>query len=111
MPYYIYILHCSDDSYYTGLTGDLKRRLSEHVSGKHHRAFTYSRRPVRLVWFEEIEGKEAARQREKQVKNMKRGQKESLALKERDRLEDALSRLGKMPGASSGEAPDEALTG
>lgn len=103
MLYYIYILHCSDDSYYTGLTSDLKRRLREHASGKDHRAFTYSRRPVQLVWFEEITGKEAARLREKQVKSMKRGQKEALAQKEKDRLEKFFNRPGKTPEAPRNE--------
>ena len=89
MPYFIYILHCADETYYTGLTSDLKRRLREHASGKDHRAFTYSRRPVRLVWFEEIADKETARQREKKVKSLKRAQKEALALKGNDSLEES----------------------
>jgi putative endonuclease len=74
----VYILHCADDTYYTGITRDLKRRVREHASGKHHRAYTYSRRPVRLVWHEEVEGKEVAETREKQVKAMNRRQKEKL---------------------------------
>jgi putative endonuclease len=76
--YSIYILHCSDGTYYTGLTTDLKRRVREHVSGKHHRAYTYSRRPVRLVWHEAVEGKGAAEAREKQVKAMSPSRKEKL---------------------------------
>ena len=95
MTYYIYMLLCADDSYYTGLTGDLKRRLREHASGKDHRSFTHSRRPVKLVWFEEIADLETARLREKQVKSMKRGKKEALALKEKDSLEQALINLEK----------------
>lgn len=74
----VYILHCADNTYYTGITGDLKRRVREHASGKHHRAYTYSRRPVRLVWHEEVESKEIAEAREKQVKAMSRLQKERL---------------------------------
>jgi putative endonuclease len=79
MPTYcVYMLHCADDTLYTGMTGDLKRRVRDHTSGKHHRAYTYSRRPVRLVWHEEVEGKEAAEAREKQVKAMSRPRKEQL---------------------------------
>jgi putative endonuclease len=78
MTYYIYILQCADGSYYTGLTGDLKRRVREHIHGKHHRAYTYSRRPVKLVWSEQVAGSEAAKLREKQVKALKRPQKEAL---------------------------------
>ena len=87
MTYYIYVLQCADDTFYTGLTNDLKRRLREHASGKDHRAFTYSRRPVKLVWFEELADKESARRREKQVKGMKRGKKEALALEGKNSLE------------------------
>lgn len=95
MIYYIYILQCADESYYTGLTNDLKRRLREHASGKDHRAFTYSRRPVKLVWFEEIADKETARQREKQVKSMKRSKKEALALEAQDSLENVNKSLDR----------------
>jgi putative endonuclease len=107
MTYYIYMLHCADDTYYTGLTSDLKRRLREHASGKDHRAFTYSRRPLKLVWFEEIADKETARQREKQVKSLKRGKKEALTIKEKDSLEEALNSLdqgrrGIKAGGNSG---------
>ena len=78
MPYYIYILQCADDTLYTGSTSDLKRRIREHASGKHRRAYTYSRRPIKLVWFEEVEGREAAKVREKQVKALGRKGKERL---------------------------------
>ena len=76
--YCVYMLHCADDTLYTGMTGDLKRRVRDHVSGKHHRAYTYSRRPVQLVWHEVVEGKEAAEAREKQVKALSRPRKEKL---------------------------------
>jgi putative endonuclease len=101
MTYYIYMLLCADETYYTGLTSDLKRRLREHASGKDHRAFTYSRRPVKLVWFEEIADKETARRREKQVKNLKRGKKEALALEGKDDLEHLNNSLDQ--GARGGE--------
>jgi len=95
MTYYIYILQCADETFYTGLTNDLKRRLREHAGGKDHRAYTYSRRPVKLVWFEEIADKETARRREKQVKNMKRGKKEALALEGKSSLENANNSLDR----------------
>lgn len=92
MPYFVYILYCSDGTFYTGLTAHLKRRLREHRSGKDHRAFTFSRRPVRLVWYEEVTDLETARRREKQVKSLKRGQKEALALEMETGLLEAFSR-------------------
>ena len=47
--YYVYILKCSDDSYYTGITNDLERRLVEHQT-KATFGYTYKRLPVKLVW-------------------------------------------------------------
>jgi len=48
--YYVYILLCSDNSYYTGMTNDLDRRITQHNSG--HRKFNYTstRLPVELKW-------------------------------------------------------------
>ena len=50
MLYAIYILKCSDGTYYTGLTKDLEIRLREHAMGAHPESYTFSRRPVELVW-------------------------------------------------------------
>jgi putative endonuclease len=78
MPHYVYMLECADGTLYTGSTGDLQRRMREHQQGKHHRAYTYSRRPVRLVWFEEVIDKKEAEAREKQVKRLGRKKREQL---------------------------------
>ncbi|MCF0049389.1 GIY-YIG nuclease family protein [Dyadobacter sp. LJ53] len=48
--YYVYILKCSDESYYTGVTNNLERRFAEHTSGLKETGYTYSRRPVELVF-------------------------------------------------------------
>jgi 2-hydroxy-3-oxopropionate reductase len=73
--FYVYILECADGTYYTGYTSDLKRRIRRHTNGEDKRAYTYSRRPVRLAWFEEQPSKEAAKLREKQVKSYSRQRK------------------------------------
>ena len=78
MPYYIYILHCADASYYTGSTVDLSLRLPEHQEGSNPRAYTYSRRPVKLVWATEVETKREARLLEYQIKGWNRKKKEAL---------------------------------
>jgi putative endonuclease len=49
-PVYVYILKCSDSSYYTGITNDLERRINEHREGRNKDCYTYSRRPVELVY-------------------------------------------------------------
>ncbi|MCK7518910.1 MAG: GIY-YIG nuclease family protein [Ignavibacteriales bacterium] len=47
--YYVYILECSDKSYYTGVTNNLEKRLAEHQSGI-HTGYTLTRLPVKLVY-------------------------------------------------------------
>ena len=74
---YTYILRCRDGSLYTGWTNDLVRRLRAHNSGKGAR-YTYSHRPVRLVYFECAQTKEEAMRREYQIKQLPRQQKEAL---------------------------------
>lgn len=46
MPYFVYILECSDGSYYTGSTDDIQKRLWQHMQGVEPASYTYSRRPV-----------------------------------------------------------------
>jgi len=59
MAFYCYILECSDGTYYTGWSADPERRLREHNCGKGAR-YTRSRRPVRLVYVEELPDKSSA---------------------------------------------------
>ncbi len=47
--YFVYILLCSDSSYYIGLTENIKRRILEHIRGEVH--YTKSKLPVKLIWF------------------------------------------------------------
>lgn len=73
----MYILECSDGSYYTGSTKNLELRLAKHQSGEgaNH---TKKRLPVELVYFEEYERIEQAFYREKQVQGWSRKKKEAL---------------------------------
>jgi putative endonuclease len=48
--YIVYMLRCSDNSYYIGVTSDLQQRLRQHQSGHYQKAYTYKRRPVELVY-------------------------------------------------------------
>ena len=74
---YVYILLCSDHSYYTGSTKNLKRRLNEHNCGKgaNH---TKKRRPVKLIYFELYHRIHQAFYREKQIQGWSRIKKEAL---------------------------------
>ena len=76
--YYVYILKCADDSYYTGVTNNLERRLAEHNSGANSCSYTSTRRPVEIVfWFEFNDVKQAIAF-EKQVKGWSRKKKEAI---------------------------------
>ena len=78
MSYCVYILQCADASYYTGSTFDLSVRLFEHEEGSNPRAYTYSRRPVKLVWAQEVKSKQEARLLEHQIKGWNRKKKAAL---------------------------------
>lgn len=74
---YMYILLCSDGSYYTGSTNDLERRLQQHHSGigSNH---TKKRLPVQLIYLEVFDRIDLAFYREKQVQSWSRRKKEAL---------------------------------
>ena len=74
---WMYILKCSDDSYYVGSTKDLEYRLFEHQSGKGAK-YTSSRLTVELVYSEEYERVFDAYIREKQVQGWNRAKREAL---------------------------------
>lgn len=74
---YTYILKYADDSYYTGSTKDLDRRLKQHQSGEGAK-HTASRLPVKLVYSEEYHRIDVAFKREKQIQNWSRAKKEAL---------------------------------
>jgi len=75
----IYILRCSDGSYYTGLTrGEIEGRLWEHQNGAFKTCYTYKRRPVELVMCETFENPREAVVRERQIKGWNRIKKEAL---------------------------------
>lgn len=75
---YTYIVRCRDGTLYTGWTNNLEKRMEAHNSGKGAR-YTKSRRPVKLVYYEEFETKEEAMSREYAIKHMKKSKKEKAA--------------------------------
>ena len=74
---YVYILECSDGTYYTGWTTDVEAREKTHNSGNGAK-YTRCRLPVRVVYYEQLEDKSAALKREAAIKKMTRKQKEKL---------------------------------
>ena len=76
--YYVYIVKCIDNSLYTGVTNDIARRISEHNDGQIKSSYTYSRRPVELVFNQEFRDPDQAILFEKKIKKWSRLKKEAL---------------------------------
>ncbi|MEK0421943.1 MAG: hypothetical protein RLZZ161_1794 [Bacteroidota bacterium] len=76
--YCVYILKCADSSYYTGVTSSLDIRIQQHQLGKWPNSYTYSRRPVELLYYESYQWVWDAIAREKQIKGWSRVKKEAL---------------------------------
>lgn len=85
--YFVYILECSDNSYYTGITNDIERRFNEHSAGIDPRSYTYKRRPVELKFHLEINDVLVAIRFEKQLKGWSRNKKKALIEGDFDRLQ------------------------
>lgn len=76
--YWVYIVKCSDETYYTGYTTDLDRRMREHNESKKGAKYTRTRRPVVLQYAKYYETRQEACRREYEIKQLSRKQKESL---------------------------------
>jgi putative endonuclease len=74
---YTYILECSDNTYYTGWTINLEKRLHTHEIGKASK-YTRARLPVTLVYHEVFKTRQEAMQREVEIKKLTRQEKEKL---------------------------------
>jgi putative endonuclease len=79
--YYIYILSCSDKTLYTGITTDLKRRVTEHNNTKLGAKYTSSRRPVKMVYSKKFKNRSLASKEETKIKKLSRIEKLELIKK------------------------------
>ncbi len=75
--YYVYILECSDGTYYTGWTVNLEERINKHNQGQGAK-YTRTRNPVKLKYFEEYDDKREAMKREYGIKQLTRSAKKEL---------------------------------
>jgi predicted GIY-YIG superfamily endonuclease len=78
MPFWVYILRCSDGSYYTGHTDDLQRRVGMHQTGEIP-GYTKTRRPVDVIYSQQCVTREEALSAELQIKGRSRSKKEAIA--------------------------------
>ncbi|HAP35567.1 MAG TPA: hypothetical protein DCQ28_06335 [Bacteroidetes bacterium] len=74
---WIYIVLCSDGSYYVGSTTDLEQRINDHNSSRYE-GYTSSRLPVKLLWSSEFSDIRYAFEYERKIKKWSRAKKEAL---------------------------------
>jgi len=77
MPYFVYLLECRDGSFYCGYTTDVQKRVVNHNKGIGSK-YTKRRRPVKLIYFEELPSMSEALKREYAIKQFSRKAKEDL---------------------------------
>ncbi len=85
--YFVYILRCCDNSYYTGITNDIERRLSEHCDGLNPKCYTFKRRPLELVFKKEFDNVLQAISFEKPLKGWSKVKKDALIKNDFERLQ------------------------
>ena len=87
MPFWVYMVRCSDASYYAGVAQeDLEQRINDHNAGKYGGGYTFTRRPVQLVWSQAFQRVTDAIAFERQVKRWSRAKKEALIAGDWERL-------------------------
>lgn len=84
----VYMLLCSDKSYYTGVTSNLEQRLFQHETGYFPGSYTSSRLPVKLVWFNHFAPKMEAIEWEKRIQKWSRKKKEALINEDYNKLQE-----------------------
>ena len=85
-PFFVYLLKCSDGSYYCGHTDDLDARMPQHYAGEI--GYTSTRKPVELVWQGEFETREGAIAFEQQIKGWSRAKKEALIAGDWEKIQE-----------------------
>jgi len=75
--HYVYVLRCADDTFYTGYTTDVERRVEEHQAGQGAK-YTRGRTPVELLHVESYETRSDAMSREYEIKQLSRTDKQRL---------------------------------
>ena len=86
MSSYVYIVRCSDGSYYVGHSDDLEKRIAAHNQGAIP-GYTHTRRPIKLAFADQFATREEALEREIQIKGWSRAKKEALIKGNWKRLE------------------------
>lgn len=91
---YVYMLECSDGTYYTGWTNDIEKRLLAHNTQKGAK-YTKNRLPAFLIYYEECETKIIAMQREYAIKHLMRTYKEEMVRKLNYKKKEKIEKINK----------------
>jgi putative endonuclease len=99
MGAFVYMLRCADESFYVGCaTGnDLEKRVAQHQSGAHPGSYTFTRRPVTLVWSEYFDRITDAIGVERKIKGWSRAKKQALISGDWTTIERLSKRRGGRP--------------
>jgi putative endonuclease len=93
--YWVYMVRCADGSFYVGVTNDADHRVGEHNFGEDPECYTFTRRPVELVYASEFHEVTDAIRWEKQLKKWSRSKKEALIAGDWERIKLLASRKGR----------------
>ena len=77
MEWCVYMLLCDDNTIYTGITNDLKKRFENHILGKGAK-YLRGRKPLEIVYTENFKNRSMATKREMEIKKLNRREKEIL---------------------------------
>lgn len=75
MEWIVYILKCSDGSFYTGITNNIKKRLEMHISGNGSK-YLRGRLPIKLIYKESLANRSQASKREIEIKKLNKREKQ-----------------------------------
>lgn len=76
MKWYVYMLRCTDNALYTGITTDLERRLREHREGKVGAKYTRANKPTEMVYSKRFKTRSEAQIEEARIKKLSKAEKE-----------------------------------
>jgi predicted GIY-YIG superfamily endonuclease len=101
--FWVYMLLCRDGSFYVGVTSNVDVRVAEHEAGSERRHYTYSRRPLELVYGASFSTPEEAISAEKQLKGWSRAKKAAMIRGDWNKVRELArgSRRGHRGGHSS----------
>ena len=87
VSWHVYIILCSDDSLYTGITTDVERRFAQHA-GRGGANYFRGRRPKQLVYLESAHSRSTASRREAAIKKLRRPDKQRLIRSEKNEINE-----------------------